>query len=766
VTGLGVSAGASTGGSLSGALGTTYYYKVTAINPNGESLPYSEVSLNGQQFAKLSTPGAPSVGSPTTGGSVDIGTHSYKVTFVTANGETTGGTASGTVNVTTSGTQTVPLTAIPTGATGTTARNIYRTVAGNTGNYLLVGTINNNTTTTFNDTVADASLGVAAPSSNSATTSTNNASLSWNAVTGATSYRIYRGTSSNNESVYQTSATNSFTDTGAAGTAGSVPTASKWGTLGVGTSSANANIDVEGTALFRADANSSSSFQIQNPGGASILTAGNSVSSSTVINENLTTNTPTGTLLNNATYSAGNYVQLTNGSSSVNGELDYTPALSATSDYSAQFEVFYAPGFLSGNSIYFYAGFNSTPTDDGVAGGGYLVDFDDHALVAQLKYNGTQLASANISLANSTWYTVKIVKSGTNIRVFFNGSKVIDYTDSARTISGTHWGLGSWSNPWSYIHRVRNFLLTQDTNSTSLSTTANSTFKASVDSSTAFQIQNASAASLFTVDTTASTITLGSASATPVLLVLGNKNTAGDPTCTNGAIYYNSSFNQLRACVNGSWTSFGNNDGWVFDGDETWTYASATSFIVAGDVTGKYTPGTRIKATQSAAVEYFVVTSSSYSSPNTTVNITGGTDYSLANSAISANAHSYAANPQGYPGWFNFNASATGFSSMAVTYAKFAVFGRQVTIVYRQTGTSNATSFHMTAPIPFADAGVTNVNFGNYAEGTDNGVTLSTPSGLFFASSTDIRMDEANGTADGWTATGTKSAVGQITYPF
>ncbi|MEX2007144.1 MAG: hypothetical protein WD877_03200, partial [Candidatus Saccharimonadales bacterium] len=75
------------------------------------------------------------------------------------------------------------------------------------------------------------------------------------------------------------------------------------------------------------------------------------------------------------------------------------------------------------------------------------------------------------------------------------------------------------------------------------------------NSTTAFQIQNSSSVSLFTADTTNMTITLGSASATPVILVLGNKNTAGDPTCTNGGIYYNSSSTLLRGCVNGAWNT-------------------------------------------------------------------------------------------------------------------------------------------------------------------------------------------------------------------
>lgn len=113
-------------------------------------------------------PGAPTVGAPAAGGSVTLGLHSYKVTFVTETGETQGGTTSTQVNVTTGGTQTVPLTAIPTGPSGsnTKARKIYRTVTNDVGNHKLVTTINDNTTTTFNDTIADGSLGADVPTAN------------------------------------------------------------------------------------------------------------------------------------------------------------------------------------------------------------------------------------------------------------------------------------------------------------------------------------------------------------------------------------------------------------------------------------------------------------------------------------------------------------------------------------------------------------------------------------------------------------------------
>lgn len=97
-------------------------------------------------------------------GDIDAGAHLYKVTFVTAEGETEAGTASnGTTADATH--QRVDLSAIPVGPTGTTARKIYRTEAGQ-GTYKLLATIADNTTTTLTDTAADSTLGATAPTLN------------------------------------------------------------------------------------------------------------------------------------------------------------------------------------------------------------------------------------------------------------------------------------------------------------------------------------------------------------------------------------------------------------------------------------------------------------------------------------------------------------------------------------------------------------------------------------------------------------------------
>jgi hypothetical protein len=87
--------------------------------------------------------------------------------------------------------QQIPLTAIPTGSAAVTSRKLYRRFNGS-GTFKLVTTIANNTATTYTDTVANASLGAAAPSSNTAIAKQVSLSAIATGPTGTTSRKVYR----------------------------------------------------------------------------------------------------------------------------------------------------------------------------------------------------------------------------------------------------------------------------------------------------------------------------------------------------------------------------------------------------------------------------------------------------------------------------------------------------------------------------------------------------------------------------------------------
>jgi len=94
------------------------------------------------------------------------------------------------------------------------------------------------------------------------------------------------------------------------------------------------------------------------------------------------------------------------------------------------------------------------------------------------------------------------------------------------------------------------------------------------------------------------------------------------------------------------------NGGWISAVEEKWTFSLADdptyTLNIPGDFSWKYCRGQRVRL-QQGSVKYFIVTGVSYSSPNTTLTLYGGTDYDLANSAIIEPYFSMAKAPYGFP---------------------------------------------------------------------------------------------------------------------
>lgn len=199
-------------------------------------------------------------------------------------------------------------------------------------------------------------------------------------------------------------------------------------------------------------------------------------------------------------------------------------------------------------------------------------------------------------------------------------------------------------------------------------------------------------------------------------------------------------------------------DGWIDDSAETWTFASFTAgppaigtFTVPGDVTAKYTKATRIKLTQTT-VKFFVVAAAPiFDGTNTTVTITGGTDFTLANATISANFHSYVANPQGFPTSFAFNPNSTGYSSKTTDTGLFSIVGGMCQVWESTVGTSNAATWTWQAPIAplqqqFGPAGVSTstTSIGRY---------------LISAGATTVTMGASISASGGFPTSGNKGAT-------
>ncbi len=96
----------------------------------------------------------------------------------------------------------------------------------------------------------------------------------------------------------------------------------------------------------------------------------------------------------------------------------------------------------------------------------------------------------------------------------------------------------------------------------------------------------------------------------------------------------------------------GSTDGWTAAG-ETWTYTSVDAptgvFGVNADVTAKYSVGMRVKFTQTT-VKYGIITAvGAFSAGSTPITICTGTDYTLANAAITLPFWSMVKAPFGFP---------------------------------------------------------------------------------------------------------------------
>lgn len=165
-------------------------------------------------------------------------------------------------------------------------------------------------------------------------------------------------------------------------------------------------------------------------------------------------------------------------------------------------------------------------------------------------------------------------------------------------------------------------------------------------------------------------------------------------------------------------------DGWT-PFPSTWTYASATTFTVAGDVTATFGVGAKLKWTQSSTAYYGYVASSSYSSPNTTVTVAGN---AVLNATISSPYYSYESNPQGFPHWFTYVPTIGGVSSQPTTNlgCKYCINGRLLTLNL-DTGLAESNSTSFTATLPITPVG------NNYYSGIykDNGVWSSHPGSVY-----------------------------------
>lgn len=166
--------------------------------------------------------------------------------------------------------------------------------------------------------------------------------------------------------------------------------------------------------------------------------------------------------------------------------------------------------------------------------------------------------------------------------------------------------------------------------------------------------------------------------------------------------------------------------GWIGVSD-AWTFASSTTITIPAGGLTKYAKGDKLKLTQGGSVKYFYIVGVA----DTILTITGGSDYTLANSAISAISIARG-NAVGFPDSFNFSATASATGSMTYSVGsilhvfQFKINGSSITYnIYNDSTTGGTASYGITIgnlPIGIA-ATFPNLKFGG--GGNDGSGTIS-----------------------------------------
>lgn len=162
--------------------------------------------------------------------------------------------------------------------------------------------------------------------------------------------------------------------------------------------------------------------------------------------------------------------------------------------------------------------------------------------------------------------------------------------------------------------------------------------------------------------------------------------------------------------------------GWV-PVKETWTYVSGITVYAAGDVSAKYSIGTKVRYEQPSGVKFgYIYAIGSYDSGNnrTLLTIFAGVTHTISNEAISKAYFSNVASPSGFPGWFTlanptWTTSGTAFTNQPISTNRFSISEKvcRVNISGQGAAASGGTgTFYMTwaagqlPPIGYSAIGV------------------------------------------------------------
>lgn len=156
---------------------------------------------------------------------------------------------------------------------------------------------------------------------------------------------------------------------------------------------------------------------------------------------------------------------------------------------------------------------------------------------------------------------------------------------------------------------------------------------------------------------------------------------------------------------------------------DSWAYASATTITVPSGAASYYAVGDKIKLTQTT-VKYFYIVAVA----DTLLTVTGGSDFTVANAAITDINISKMATPIDFPARFTWSPTWTAsgsmtISSVSVAVAEFVITGMVVEYWLKASftlgGTASSQVRH-TLPIVAALADNTSISNGDMYDGSTN----------------------------------------------
>lgn len=201
--------------------------------------------------------------------------------------------------------------------------------------------------------------------------------------------------------------------------------------------------------------------------------------------------------------------------------------------------------------------------------------------------------------------------------------------------------------------------------------------------------------------------------------------------------------------------------GWIKITD-SWSYASSTTITVPSGAASLYQKGDKLKI-NNTTTKYFYITNVA----DTLLTVYAGTDYTVANSAISEIYISRAVRPLNFPVAFNWtpttNSSAGTWTLGSITLATFTIDGSYCNIELYYSGTlASSSAAYLTFTAPVAGANLPSGAYQVGASWAEDNSTVGT--GLIFGaddSATFRAYKSANAT---WGTTGTKYVITNFRY--